>query len=633
MCDAKTKVLCERVSQRNARLSFIGPEKIKVKGKAKKIEVFKVFPKKNASLNDAQKIMQQKVNVRAHPFRGRKVMIKRFLREVEKFQGDKKGMTMILEGPEGVGKTRMVDEILHQATRINMQWAMLTGDVTKSSYIQPIKSTAGECEVFLPFFAWKDIFAWLTELASLQLPDDDPKTASTASVGSARPHSHKKRMRSTRKGSKTGLYSTMSSTGAGKRQRASLRGALVSNTILLPTIKSPTKGADAGEDFSTVNRAAADKGASSGAGDADGDEDQEESEETLNFPSPKDAPLPRDVSSLKKRGMSRSARVLSSQSSAAKAGDAILLGSGPNMRVSSMFLKREGAVTGQSSIGSRASLGRTEETLAMRVMSKSSGTNARASLRMTMAPGAGKSSQASFRLRTQMAADNDPIYARGIRERANRIRQHYASALMTFFKRYDAEKFPFVDSNTYWTDNASLISSVVQVSLGQDEKSKALEGSSEFIRLQIKFLYNLLRARASKTPLMIVIDNAQWLDQASLGLVSKLAREPIPKLMLVLAVRPIVKREGLARTNSVQNMGKAFNDQKKDVKEHDPLARVRGTEGGNSPRLEGNSPAIKMVDGQVQKTNKRLLQVSRAIEAIKRNKHVHRFDLQGMPDE
>ena len=88
---------------------------------------------------------------------------------------------------------------------------------------------------------------------------------------------------------------------------------------------------------------------------------------------------------------------------------------------------------------------------------------------------------------------------------------------MEFFNAYDKEKFDFVDSPTYWTDNSFLISSVVQVSLGEKEKNKALEESSEFNALQVEFLYNLLRARATKAPLMIVIDNAQWLDQASLS--------------------------------------------------------------------------------------------------------------------
>lgn len=131
--------------------------------------------------------------------------------------------------------------------------------------------------------------------------------------------------------------------------------------------------------------------------------------------------------------------------------------------------------------------------------------------------GSHNSKEKSFRTRSQMAAEDDPIYAREMRERAQRTRQFYAAALMKVFTSYDAEKFPFVDSPTYWVDNASLISSVVQVSLGQDEKCRALEGSSEFNSLQLNFLYNLLRARATKNPLMIVIDNAQWLDQASLG--------------------------------------------------------------------------------------------------------------------
>ena len=107
---------------------------------------------------------------------------------------------------------------------------------------------------------------------------------------------------------------------------------------------------------------------------------------------------------------------------------------------------------------------------------------------------------------------------------------------------------------------------------------------------------------------------------------SKLAREPIPKLMLVLAIRPIVKRGGLARSNSMQNMGQVF-DQEKATKEHDPLARVRGT------GAKGKSTAIKTVDGEIQKTNKRLLRASNAIGAIKRNKHVHIFELQGLPDK
>lgn len=98
MCDAKTKTLCERVSTRNARLSFKGPDMIKVKGKSKKIEVFKVFPKKNVSLADAHKMMHQKGQVRAHPFRGRAPMLKRFTREVEKFQGNKKGLTVQVLG-------------------------------------------------------------------------------------------------------------------------------------------------------------------------------------------------------------------------------------------------------------------------------------------------------------------------------------------------------------------------------------------------------------------------------------------------------------------------------------------------------------------------------------------------------
>ena len=251
MCDSKTKTLCERVPQRNSRLLFKGPESINVKGKAKKINVFKVYPKKNLSLVDASKMIQQKGQVRAFPFRGRQSALKRFVQEIESFQSNKHGKTLVLEGPEGVGKTRMIDEILFEITKTNEKWAVLTGDVTKKSYIQPIKSTAGECEVFQPFFAWRVIFAWLTGFSSLEVVDEDARIGSSASVSSIRLTKRGSMSRFTGANSRSKLFSTINS-GFSARGK---RGSFIGHQGSMPTILSPTKVA---ESFAEVEPMACD---------------------------------------------------------------------------------------------------------------------------------------------------------------------------------------------------------------------------------------------------------------------------------------------------------------------------------------------------------------------------------------
>lgn len=214
----------------------------------------------------------------------------------------------------------------------------------------------------LPFFAWKDIFSWITGLAGLELPDDDASANADALAGTRHrmlsrgkfcnidnvyfsfflvpaffrqgsparlrseityftlQHEGKSR-KGSRHGSLAGFYSTVSGGPGGLRKR----GSVQSIKSLLSPINSPTKeekktlwtSANDGND----EKAGGEKGKNAGQGGGDSHkevelEGEKKTKETIPFRSPKDARLPRSVSSLKKKGMSRSARVLSSQSSA-----------------------------------------------------------------------------------------------------------------------------------------------------------------------------------------------------------------------------------------------------------------------------------------------------------------------------
>lgn len=86
-------------------------------------------------------------------------------------------------------------------------------------------------------------------------------------------------------------------------------------------------------------------------------------------------------------------------------------------------------------------------------------------------------------------------------------------------------------------DLAPLLNSLLALDLPDNELTSQLTGSVRADNT-LDVLVGLLRQSASSGPLMIVLEDAQWLDAASWQLVERAHRE-VPRLLLVATTRPV----------------------------------------------------------------------------------------------
>jgi class 3 adenylate cyclase/tetratricopeptide (TPR) repeat protein len=85
-------------------------------------------------------------------------------------------------------------------------------------------------------------------------------------------------------------------------------------------------------------------------------------------------------------------------------------------------------------------------------------------------------------------------------------------------------------------DLAPLLNPVLSLELPETDRSAELSGQGRADRTR-DLLVRLLRALVGGTPTVLVVEDAHWLDSASMGLVLALSRERTP-LLLVVATRP-----------------------------------------------------------------------------------------------
>jgi class 3 adenylate cyclase/tetratricopeptide (TPR) repeat protein len=167
MMVANNEVLCDRktIDAAQGRLMFESCPPIRVKGKAEPVAIYR--PSSQAPLTCLLRM----------PIVGRKAEKTLLAEKLERLHKEGVGGVVAIEGEPGIGKSRLVEDLIEQALSLGVTSLRGAGDAIE-------KST--------PYFAWRGVFSQLLELDVLSEPESRrfsyPAGTPTAYGDAARSH-------------------------------------------------------------------------------------------------------------------------------------------------------------------------------------------------------------------------------------------------------------------------------------------------------------------------------------------------------------------------------------------------------------------------------------------------------------
>eukprot|EP00948_MAST-09A_sp_MAST-9A-sp1_P004237 g4237.t1 len=431
LCDTRTKELTE--TNRASGLKFKGPFSVKVKGKIGKMDVY--APEKISRVEVERK--KQNVSHKKHliPIVGRKLPLKRILSAAEQLQTNQKSECVVLQGEEGIGKTRIVEETIEQIQQMNSDWAMNTGDMSTKRYIKVFLGAAGSCECKVPMFAWYRIFCGILGLDNI---DMDKRLQEKA------------------------------------------------DRINLKTIhKLPSQ-------------------TSTNSDNEDGNRSEATTQKVKHF-IPKRAATSVLIRPAKEHGKMKRSSITEGPSGMKRV----------KLTIPGRF-RRVSAHHRKSSLQNFFNFGESER-------------ESRHSNRDDMGVSFGNKDPASS--------------TTGLQE--HMVEEIYKDKYMHFIFDLQRKKYDFVSDALYWTSGASLLSGMLGIKMDENISNAKLKGRKR-LKKQIDFMVNILRARATESPIMLVLDNAHWLDPSSMSVVKKLTSliksGKVKNIVLLLVLRPFMRR-------------------------------------------------------------------------------------------